>query len=121
MAENLLAVVELLGVVDRSSWRPRPPHHRHLKRDQIVFLDPQFVLTLARNPRTFGTNQGNWKRRFAPPVRAGVVTHEGFCNAPSSTRFSNQPSERSPIVFFNRLDLHHKSPDFGELSFKSGR
>jgi len=46
------------------------------------------------------------------PAKRGVAL--------SAVPSSNQPSEGEQIVLFNFLDLYHKSPDAGELQYKSG-
>jgi len=81
-----------------------------------------------RNPATCGTNQGHWKRRFAAPLRAGgrcrSLLVEGRTSAPPSPQTPPEiahPSHRfgEQIVFSNRFNLYHKSPDSGERQYKS--
>ena len=62
--------------------------------DQIAFLRPPFCTGARWNSATCGVNQGDWKRRFAPALRASLLAAVHRVEPASH----HQPSEREQIV-----------------------
>jgi hypothetical protein len=82
--------------------------------------------------KTFAFKMAQTKARIWPwlacvfQIRSTAAYQSTFMLVPSwmegssNDEIFDQPSEGGQTVFFNCLDLHHKSPDSSERQYKSG-
>jgi len=88
-----------------------------LEFEETWFIQTPYLYWLFRNSmQTKDFSSQNWLFSQACPrfIQAELVL-SGGCEVSAN----EQPSEGEQIVLFNCLDLYHKSPDSGELQYKS--